>query len=147
MDDTGTPNGSMGADVADYNGSGNASIFVTNFQDEFHAPVSKHGQRALVYQTYQAGLSALGRHLVGFGTSFIDIDNDGWEDIVFVNGHVFQRPSNSTHKQVPVLLRNVAGGRQAGFPGLEQARRRVLCNAGRRPRSGGRRSRQRRLAR
>src|SRR4029079_16616407 len=47
------------------------------------------------------------RHFVGFGTSFIDIDNDGWEDLFIVNGHVFRHPSGSTIKQLPLVLRNI----------------------------------------
>jgi enediyne biosynthesis protein E4 len=46
-------------------------------------------------------------HLVAFGTAFVDVDNDSWEDLVFVAGHVVRRPAlGSTFKQRPVLLRN-----------------------------------------
>ena len=50
----------------------------------------------------------LASHLVGFGTGFVDVDNDGWEDLVIANGHVLQHPIlGSPVKQLALLLRNV----------------------------------------
>jgi hypothetical protein len=51
---------------------------------------------------------------VGFGTGFIDVDNDGWEEVVIVNGHVFLHPPGSTVRQRPVLLENRGGSRGPG---------------------------------
>jgi len=109
VDDNGLYNGSMGVDVGDYDGSGRASLFVTNFQGELHALYQNLGRELFAYQSRPAGIAALGRHYVGFGTAFLDVDNDGWEDLVIANGHVLRRPLGSTLKQRPVLLRNVAG--------------------------------------
>ena len=39
-------------------------------------------------RTYQAGLG-INTRLLGWGVSFIDIDNDGWLDILVANGHVY----------------------------------------------------------
>lgn len=108
-DEFGMYNGSMGVDVADYDGSGWASIFVTNFQSEIHALYHNAGKERFNFRSHPAGIGALSRHYVGFGTSFIDVDNDGWEDLIFVNGHVLRSPVGSTLKQEPVLLRNIAG--------------------------------------
>jgi enediyne biosynthesis protein E4 len=107
VDDNGMYNGSMGVDVADYDRSGRASIFVTNFQGELHALYQNLGRERFHYQSQAVGLAALGRHFVGFGTSFVDIDNDGWEDLVIVNGHVLRQPQGSTLKQLPLVLRNI----------------------------------------
>jgi hypothetical protein len=114
-DDDGRVNGSMGVDAADYDGSGRPSLLVTNFQDELHAlyrNVSSEGRLAFRSDARAAGLASLDRHQVGFGTGFLDIDNDGREDIVMVNGHVFRHPPGSTVRQRPVLLRN--RGREQG---------------------------------
>jgi hypothetical protein len=107
VDDNGLYNGSMGVDVGDYDGSGRASLFVTNFQGEIHALYQNLGKERFAYQSRPAGVAALGRHFVGFGTAFVDIDNDGWEDLVIANGHVLRKPLGSTLKQRPVLLRNI----------------------------------------
>ncbi|MSQ93775.1 MAG: CRTAC1 family protein [Gemmataceae bacterium] len=106
-DETGHYNGSMGVDVADYDGSGRASIFVANFQDELHALYRNLGQEHFAYQSKTAGLGALSRQFVTFGTSFIDVDNDGWEDLIMVSGHVLYKPVGSPVKQVPVIMRNI----------------------------------------
>jgi enediyne biosynthesis protein E4 len=107
VDENGLYNGSMGTDVADYDRSGRASLLVTNFQGEMHALYQNLGGELFSYQSNTAGFGTLGRHFVGFGTSFIDIDNDGWEDLFIVNGHVFRHPSGSTIKQLPLVLRNI----------------------------------------
>ena len=115
-DDRGAPNGSMGLDAADYDGRGLASLLVTNYQNELPAlyrnTMSRPGQAQFTYQTAAAGLAEAGRQYVGFGTAFLDVENDGWEDIVIVNGHVIRHPTNSAVRQKPILFRN--GGRQNG---------------------------------
>ncbi len=115
-DDRGAPNGSMGLDAADYDGRGLASLLVTNYQNELPAlyrnTTSRPEQAQFIYQTAAAGLAEAGRQYVGFGTAFLDVDNDSWEDIVIVNGHVIRHPTSSTVRQKPILFRN--GGRPSG---------------------------------
>lgn len=106
VDDRGVPNGSMGVDAGDYDGSGRASLWVTNYQDETHALYQNLGQERFHYQSRAAGITALGQRFVGFGTGFVDVDNDGWEDLFLVHGHVLRYPVASTHAQRPILLRN-----------------------------------------
>jgi hypothetical protein len=106
VDDSGLYNGSMGVDVADYNGTGRPSIWVTNFQGELHALYQNVGKELFDHRSRAAGVGPIGMHRVGFGTAFVDIDDDGWEDIVVVNGHVLRHPAGSTLKQLPVLFHN-----------------------------------------
>jgi hypothetical protein len=108
FDYTGAPNGSMGVDAADYDGSGRLSLFVTNFEFEDHALYRNLGRGRFEHWTRQAGITALGRTYVGFGTGFLDLDRDGAEDLVFTNGHVFRFPKDANNvTQRPVLLRNL----------------------------------------
>jgi enediyne biosynthesis protein E4 len=107
VDEHGMYNGSMGVDVADYDGSGRASLFVTNYQGEVHSLYQNLGKERFAYQSPIAGFAALGRHYVGFGTAFLDVDNDGWEDLFIANGHVLRKPLGSTLKQKQLLLRNI----------------------------------------
>ncbi len=112
-DESGAPNGSMGVDAGDYDGSGLPSLLVTNYQNENHAlyrNVSAGGKLAFLPASRAAGLTGIGRQYVGFGTSFLDFDNDGWEDVVIVNGHVVRYPSGSQVRQLPVLLHNEGRG-------------------------------------
>jgi hypothetical protein len=108
MDEAGRPNGSMGLDVGDYDGSGRPALWVTNFQGDTHALYQNLGHETFRHQSQATGVAALGQTWVGFGTGFIDVDNDGWEDLAFVNGHVMRRPLwGLPMKQRPVLLHNV----------------------------------------
>ena len=107
LPDSGKPTASMGIDAADYDGSGRPSIFISNFQSELPSLFRNVGQGTFVYQSWAAGLAALDRNHVGWGTGFLDADNDGWPDLVVANGHVFRHPPGTTVKQRPMFLLNV----------------------------------------
>src|SRR5262249_40358500 len=113
-DDRGSPNGSMGVAVGDYDRRGKPSIWVTNYENELHAlyrnECRKPGQTLFTFQTYKAGVAALGQVYVGWGTGFVDFDLDGWEDIFVSNGHAIRYPTGkATRKQKPVLMRGQGG--------------------------------------
>jgi hypothetical protein len=114
-DDRGVPNGSMGLDAGDYDGSGRPSLLVTNYENELHGlyrNVSEKGELRFSFDTHATGVAKIGRQYVGFGTGFLDLENDGWEDIVIANGHVIRYPAQANVRQLPVLMHN--DGRQEG---------------------------------
>jgi hypothetical protein len=114
MGDRGAPDGSMGVDAADYDGSGRASLWVTTFERELPALYRNDSEADRVLFTYAtrlSGVSALGSAYVGFGTAFLDVDLDGWEDLVAINGHVRRYPSYCPLRQRPFLLRNQGDGK------------------------------------
>jgi hypothetical protein len=111
--DTGIPDGSMGVDAADYDGCGRPSLFVTTFQGQ--VPALYHNECAgdkilFRYATGPAGLGSLGTTFVGFGAAFVDVDLDGWEDLVTVNGHVLRHPTTGGVQQRSLFLRNRGDG-------------------------------------
>jgi enediyne biosynthesis protein E4 len=107
-DDIGNAQGSMGVDIGDYNRTGLASIFVTNYENENHALYKNLGKDGLfLFSTSIAGISSIGQKYVGWGTQFVDVDNDGWLDILIINGHVIRHPVGAALKQRPVLFYNV----------------------------------------
>jgi hypothetical protein len=114
-DHMGAPNGSMGLAVADYDDCGRPSLWVTNYERELHALYHnecRDGQVFFHFSTPAAGIGTLGMNYVGWGTSFLDLDHDGREHLVFVNGHPnFYPRVDSTRTQRPVLLRNLGQGR------------------------------------
>ncbi len=113
LDDYGGANGSMGVDVGDYDRSGHPSLFVTNYEGEMHALYRNLGKRELfTFSTTVSGIAAIGQRYVGFGTAFVDVDGDGWQDLVAINGHVIRHPAGAAGiKQAPVLLRNQGQGK------------------------------------
>jgi hypothetical protein len=108
VDQHGLYNGSMGVDAADYDGVHRPSLLVTNFHGEVHALYENLGKEQFDHRSNAAGLAALGRRYVGFGTGFFDANNDGWEDLVVANGHVLRYPLGAKAQQRAVLMQNVA---------------------------------------
>ncbi len=78
----------MGSTVADYNGDGRLDIFKTNFSDDTATLYRNNGDGTFDDVTYPAGLGLHTQYL-GWGTMFFDFDNDGWPDLLLVNGHVY----------------------------------------------------------
>jgi hypothetical protein len=118
-DDHGAPNGSMGVDLADEMGTGRPSLFVTNYENEMHSLFRSRHKGLFIYSSPTSGVGVLGRSFVGFGTGFLDLDNDGWEDLMIAHGHVIRFPTivgarsgdpAPTAAQRPVLLRNLGNG-------------------------------------
>jgi hypothetical protein len=113
LDAGGRPNGSMGVDAADYDGSGRFSLFVANYENENHCLYRNLGKLQFHEASRGSGVAAIGLSFVGFGAGFVDFDRDGAEDLFISNGHVVRYPAAGGREQRPVLLRNL---RKPGGP-------------------------------
>jgi hypothetical protein len=78
----------MGTTIADYNGDGRLDIFKTNFSDDTPVLYRNDGDGIFTDVTFAAGLGLHTQYL-GWGTMFLDFDNDGWPDLILANGHVY----------------------------------------------------------
>jgi hypothetical protein len=78
----------MGVDASDFDRSGTDDIFVTHLMEETNTLFTNVGAAVFEDRTREAGLGLPGRRFTGFGTSFFDYDNDGWLDLLVVNGAV-----------------------------------------------------------
>jgi len=104
----------MGVGVADYNHNGWFDIVRTNFSDQTTSLYRNLGRATFYEASLQAGLGVNTKYL-GFGAGFFDFDNDGWEDILLANGHVYpqiqDRGLHVTYRQRKILYQNLRNGR------------------------------------
>ena len=104
----------MGVAVADYDHSGRFSLYVTNFADEFNALYRNDGKDSFTDVSYDSGVALPSLPWVKWGTVFADLDNDGWADLLSVNGHVYPQvdslPSGARYREPSNLLLNERNG-------------------------------------
>jgi hypothetical protein len=104
----------MGVDAGDVTGNGWPAFVVTNFNDEHHALFVHPGHFPFEERTAPSGLANLTRSFVGWGTHFLDYDNDGNLDLMIVNGHineVIERTRRDvSYREPPLLLHNDGRG-------------------------------------
>ncbi len=112
---SGVPDGSMGVDVGDFDGDGMPDLWVSNFERESFGLYRNAGSMLFQNVSLPMGIGRLDRTFVGFGTGFVDVDGDGFEDLFSANGHVLFHPRNAPRRQEPLLLRNDQG---AGFTAI-----------------------------
>ena len=115
LNDSGRTEGSMGVDAGDFDGDGDDDLFMTHLTRETNTLYVNDGLGLFEDRTAMMGLGAPSLAYTGFGTAWLDFDNDGWLDLLVVNGAV-----QGSH-------RRFAGGRApdapagaSGAPALDQ---------------------------
>ena len=111
----GLEQGSMGVDWGDYRHEGRMGMFVTNFVEQGNTLYRNLGDQGLFSDvSWPSKLAQPSFPLVGWGTSFFDMDNDTWLDIFVANGHVYPQvdsiPGGARYKQSMLLFRNNRDG-------------------------------------
>ena len=107
----------MGTDAGDADGDGDPDLFVANLTAETNTYYVNQGGGLFEDRTIGAGLAGPSLAFTGFGTRFLDYDNDGALDLVVVNGavHLPDQPVVAGQPlpldQPKLLFRNLGGGR------------------------------------
>ncbi|HEY3964209.1 MAG TPA: CRTAC1 family protein [Planctomycetaceae bacterium] len=109
IDNNGLPNGSMGVDVGDFNMDGLPDLWVSTFERETSALYRNDGNGLFRHVSDSSGITSVGGNFVGWGTAFLDIDNDGDEDVLVANGHVFRYSAYAPLRQLPLVFENLGG--------------------------------------
>ncbi len=114
FDEDGREQAGMGTTIGDYDGDGRQDIFKTNFSDDTSSLYRNNGDGTFNSRISDAGLGLNTKYL-GWGTMFLDIDNDGWPDLLSVNGHVYPEVDTehlgSTYREPRLLYRNLGNGK------------------------------------
>jgi hypothetical protein len=117
FDEDGRERAGMGIDFGDYDNDGRLDAVITNFQGEPNALYRNLGRGQFLEATWPSGLGQPTLPYLGWGTRFADLDNDGWSDLLFVNGHVYPEVERygleESFAQRSLVFRNQGDGRFA----------------------------------
>jgi hypothetical protein len=87
-DESGRASAGMGADLSDVDGDGRPDLSCTNFQDETTNVYLQRASGVFRDRSYAIGVGASAQEHLSWGVDFLDVDNDGDEDLFVANGHI-----------------------------------------------------------
>jgi hypothetical protein len=115
LNENGKETASMGIAVGDYLNNGWLDLYNTVFSDDYNPLYRNEGDANFTDVSYPSGIAEVTIPFLGWGTGFLDYDNDGWLDLLAVNGHVYPGVDKSdwgtTFAQRPLLFHNLKAGK------------------------------------
>ena len=112
--DNGHEQAGMGVAVGDYDCDGWFDIYKTNFADDTCNLYHNNGDGTFTDVTFAAGIG-INNQYVAWACGFVDVDNDGWPDIIQINGHVYPEIDGQglgqTFKNPRLVYKNLGNGR------------------------------------
>jgi enediyne biosynthesis protein E4 len=113
FNDNGMAQAGMGAAAGDVNADGRLDLVKTHFADDIPALFRALGAGRFEDVAMAAGLGTQNRH-VEWGAGLVDLDNDGWQDLLYVTGSVYpeveRQMPDFPHKGPRIVFRNLGGG-------------------------------------
>jgi enediyne biosynthesis protein E4 len=113
-DENGKTFAGMGVDAADYDNDGWPDVLITTLSNETYPLYRNNGDLSFVWATNSSSVGQITLPYSGWGTHFIDADNDGLRDAFVAQSHVLDTIEKTTtylkYKQTPLLIRNTGKG-------------------------------------
>ena len=110
-DEDGKTYAGMGVDAADFDNDGFPDVFCTTLSYQTYPLYHNNGDLSFSYVTKSTAVGQISLLYSGWGTHFIDADNDGLRDIFVAQSHVLDTIEQSfgylKYKQTPLLMRNL----------------------------------------
>ena len=120
LNENGRETASMGIAVGDYLNNGLLDLYNTVFSDDYNPLYRNEGGGNFSDVSFQMGIATVTFPFLGWGTGFLDYDNDGWKDLFAANGHVYPQVESTgwgtTFAQRPLLFHNRQGKFEAVAP-------------------------------
>ena len=123
LNENGRETASMGVAVGDYRNDGLLDLYNTVFSDDYNPLYRNEGGGNFTDISYRIGIAEVTIPFLGWGTGFLDFDNDGWKDLLAVNGHVYPEVDASdwgtTFAQRSLLFHNLRGEKFELMPAVK----------------------------
>ena len=120
LNENGKETASMGIAVGDYLNNGWLDLYNTVFSDDYNPLYKNEGDANFTDVSYRAGIAEVTIPFLGWGDGFLDYDNDGWKDLLAINGHVYpgvdQSDWGTSFAQRPLLFHNLGEGKFEVIP-------------------------------
>ena len=111
----GAAEASMGVDAGDFDNDGDFDLFMTHLPTEGNNLYENDGAAFFEDVSIRTGLGPASHGRTGFGTAWFDVDNDGWLDLLAVNGAIEAIDGRGDHPfpydETNLLFRNLGNGR------------------------------------
>ncbi len=111
----GRPEAGMSADAADVMNNGLPYLFVSHLDFELNRLYRNNGDGTFTDDTIASGIGQSNILNSAFGARFFDWDNDGWRDLLVINGHILDNIAafhpEVTYEEEKKLYRNIGEGR------------------------------------
>ncbi len=113
-DENGKTFAGMGVDVGDYDNDGYMDVVITTLSNETYPLYHNEGDLSFTYATNTTGIGQITILYSGWGTRFLDADNDGFRDVFVAQSHVLDTIEKThpylRYKQTPLLMMNTGKG-------------------------------------
>jgi enediyne biosynthesis protein E4 len=110
----------MGVAVGDYMNNGLVDFAISDFSDEAKLVFHNDGGGSFTEVSMRSGIGKLSIPFLGWGDGFLDYDNDGWLDLMFINGHIYpvadKEDWGTSYAQRPLLFHNLRDGKFEEVP-------------------------------